>query len=93
MPQGRTIQHKLLCPETVWSIPVSSCNQEGYRNGTPSHTFHPKQDPKLFASSESTNNQIHFREDLHVELKEDTDYQHLHSTYQLGSTRRERRRG
>jgi hypothetical protein len=39
----RTRPHKLLCPETVWSIPVSSRNQEGYWNGTPSHTFHPKQ--------------------------------------------------
>ncbi len=73
------------CPKTVWSIQVSSRNQEGQWNGTPSHTFHRKQYLKLFVRSDSAIYQIHFCDDSHVELEEAKDHQHLPITNQLGS--------
>ena len=54
--------------------------------------YTPSKDLKLFAGSDSAIYQLHFCNDLHVELEEAKDYQHLHSTDQLGSKKWERRR-
>ncbi len=63
-----------------------AATKKGHWNGTPSHTFYPKQDPKLFFRSDSAMYQI--RDDSRVELEEAKDYQHPTLTNQLGSKNR-----